>query len=223
MKTTKVVFLDIDGVLQPSMQYRHEHIKAGHLDQLYIELKEKHGIDYSLYDKYDVAATYWDWNKKSVALLREILDETNSQIVVSSDWRRKDFFVELLKIHDLDGYYRGKTPYKPYSRLREGLQLVIELEKDLGIDQLNRGPHGNRKYYDRCVEIAYYVKNNPDIINYVAIDDETLLRHLGEHHIETFPHIKDADRDRAILALNNEALYFDNIWEKWKQQLQSEQ
>jgi hypothetical protein len=218
MKTTKVVFLDIDGVLQPFTQYRHKHIKAGDLVPLYAELKEKHGIDYSQFDKYDVAATYWDWNHESVSLLKDILNETDSKIVVSSDWRRMEYFFELLKIYNLDGYYRGKTPYIPYSRYGEE-KLEVKLEKSLGIYKGEGNKYKGVCYSTRSVEIAYYVKNNPDIVNYIAIDDDTSLRDLGEHYIKTFPCINDADKDLAIRTLNNEALYFDNIWELWKQQI----
>jgi hypothetical protein len=219
MQTSKVVFLDIDGVLQPFTQYRHDHIKAGDLEQLYIDLKEKHGIDYSQFDKYDVAATYWDWNQESVSLLKEILDETNSKIVVSSDWRHMAYFFELLKIHDLDKYYRGRTVHVPcFSRYHEMSKLLKEVEKDLDMVRADGYHYNGVSYNDRCLEIAHYVKNNPDIINYVAIDDDTSLSKLGGHYIKTFPRIKVADRDRAIEAMNNEALYFDKIWEKWKQQ-----
>ena len=215
MKTEKVVFLDIDGVLQPGTQYRHKHIQAGDLDQLYVELQEKHGIDYSQYDKYDVAATYWDWNLEAVALLKEILDETGAKIVVSSDWRRKDFFVELLKIHDLDKYYRGKTPYMSYSDYAWTSVLIETLEKMMGIDKVNRT--GGAYYSDRCIEIAYYLQYNPDIINYVAIDDDTSLKPLGKHYIDAFPRMVRENRDLAIQMLNDEELYFDNIREQWLQ------
>ena len=82
----KVIFLDIDGVLQPtSAQERFNH----DMEALKVELAEKYQDDHFLeLDKYDVAAVYYDWNKQAVERLRGLLWHCDAEIVLSSDWRQ---------------------------------------------------------------------------------------------------------------------------------------
>lgn len=47
----KVIFLDIDGVLQPFTQYRFDHIQKGMGSvAVYDELLRKTGVDYHRHD-----------------------------------------------------------------------------------------------------------------------------------------------------------------------------
>ena len=56
----KVIFLDIDGVLQLYDSHnRFEHDRKA----LVSELSQKFHRDYSMYDEYDVAACDLDWDK----------------------------------------------------------------------------------------------------------------------------------------------------------------
>lgn len=122
----KVIFLDIDGVLQPKSAHRRfEHMKE--VDDLAKELTVKlhNGVDYyefigagegPMYAKvpdadYDVAAVYWDWSQEAVELLREVLEKTGAKIVLSSDWRERgnEAMKALLDIHGLGKYLYGAT------------------------------------------------------------------------------------------------------------------
>ena len=100
-----IVFLDIDGVLQPyDAEYRFLNIDRSIIKKL----SKKYNIDYSIYDFYDVAAVYYDWDEQAVSRLKYVLDETKSKIIVSSDWRcfNKSYKMpELLKIQGLDKYW----------------------------------------------------------------------------------------------------------------------
>lgn len=104
-KKRRVIFLDIDGVLQPhGRQDRFNH----DLDRLRIDLAAKYNNnDYLQMDKYDLGAIFYDWDKNAVERLRKLCIEADAEIVISSDWRRysplsrlKDYF----KLHDLDRY-----------------------------------------------------------------------------------------------------------------------
>lgn len=83
----KVIFLDIDGVLQPkSAMRRMQHIKE--IDDLAKELTDRlhNGFDYydfigagkgAMYGKvpqadYDVAAVYWDWSQEADKMIRAL-------------------------------------------------------------------------------------------------------------------------------------------------------
>ena len=101
----KVVFLDIDGVLQP---YDSE-LRFIDIDKnLITKLSQKYNTDYSKYEFYDVASAYYDWDNQAVARIKYILDETNSKIIASTNWRRKELpykIRDLLRIKNLDSYW----------------------------------------------------------------------------------------------------------------------
>ena len=125
----KVLFLDIDGVLQPFTQYRFDHIQNGDMENVYGELQQKTGVDYRQYSVYDVAAVYYDWNTGAVAELKRVLDTTNAGFVLSSDWRDEDNsrMRDFFRIHDLDRYFIDRTIITDYiddmSTYMEALKL----------------------------------------------------------------------------------------------------
>ena len=110
-KLRNVIFLDIDGVLQPGHnQYRFKH----DLDKLREKLALKYKNDeYLEMDRYDLGAVYYDWDKDAVERLRKLCAQGPAEIVISSDWRSysplstlKDYF----RLHALDKYITGEIP-----------------------------------------------------------------------------------------------------------------
>lgn len=108
----RVVFLDIDGVLQHERdEERHNH----DLDQLQSHLAETYNDPRFLEcNKYDLGAAYYDWDKDSVQRLRVLLRETSAVIVVSSAWRKQIDALQRLRtyfrVHGLEKYVVGVTP-----------------------------------------------------------------------------------------------------------------
>ena len=107
----RVIFLDIDGVLQPGVnesRFKHD------MDALKEELARKyHEPAYLELDKYDVAAVYYDWDAEAVSRLKHLIEETKAEIVLSSDWRHSKNLEQmklLFRIHDLDGYLTELLP-----------------------------------------------------------------------------------------------------------------
>jgi hypothetical protein len=183
----KVLFLDIDGVLQSgASQNRFKHIKE--MDKLYKELFDKYGIDYSSYFNYDVAAVYYDWDKESLQELKRILDTTGAKIVISSDWRQgkpikclQDFF----RIYDMADYIINYTPYidfETYMKLRK-------TEEYKGIDE------------GRCIEILEYLKVHPEIKRWAAIDDMPLDHFFEDNAVRTRYKLVKNDADKCIEIL----------------------
>ena len=97
----KVVFLDIDGVLQPlSKKVRVNYIN----NDIISLLNNKYHINYNRYDIKDVSRVYYDWDKSAIERLRKILSVTDSKIIISSNWRdenKPNKMHDLLKIHTI--------------------------------------------------------------------------------------------------------------------------
>ncbi|MDR2287043.1 MAG: hypothetical protein LBE04_06165 [Prevotellaceae bacterium] len=186
----KVLFLDIDGVLQPdSSQKRFKHIDE--MDKLYKELFDKYGIDYSPYFKYDVAAVYYDWDEESLRELRRILDTTGAKIVISSDWRQSkpiSCLQNFFRIYDMADYVIDYTPDFDYETCKK-LRTKDEY-KDI--------------YESRCIEILEYIKVHPEIKRWAAIDDLPLNHYLKDNAVmtSTYKLVKvDADKCIEILGV----------------------
>lgn len=84
MSRQKVIFLDIDGVIQPiSSQKRFGY----QWDELCDYLSEKyHNPLYTKMDKADVIAAYQDWDTVALGRIRELAKETNASIVLDTGW-----------------------------------------------------------------------------------------------------------------------------------------
>lgn len=202
MEKIKVIFLDIDGVLQPyDSKGRFEYRDKYGLESLQKKLTDELGRDYFQYDEYDVAACYCDWNKDAVNRIKRILDETGAKIVISSDWRNKKLpnkMKDFLKIWNMEEYWLADNCYY-YNSLAEN---VIEFQKE--IDYVNmRKQELNRCYFDsRSVEILHYVNMNNNIINYVAIDDRNLCELPEGHFVKTYDFITEDEANKVIELLN---------------------
>ncbi len=199
----KVVFLDIDGVLQPcSSQIRHQHIAETIEIALKLNTSLHNGFDYLSFIQdgieikkdfkkygrncFDVAAVWFDWRKESVVLLKRLLDEENAKIVLSSDWRNKGTVImkALLAIQGLDTYYYDSTmSFQNFSYADH--YNVLEQWKP--IDRIIKSTisYTNDKvfYNERAGEILEYLDRHKEITSYVAIDDINLSLGLGSHFV----------------------------------------
>lgn len=105
-----VIFLDIDGVLQPgNSQDRFSH----DMEQLQEQLSNEWDPGYSELNRYDIAAVYYDWDSEAVAHLRALCEEAPAKLVISSNWRESKSIEELkllFRLQDLDGYVVDATP-----------------------------------------------------------------------------------------------------------------
>ncbi len=143
MKSAKIIFLDIDGVLQPcSSKERFQH----DLYALQKELAEKfNNEDYLKMNIYDLGAVYYDWYPEAVTNLKKLISETNAKIVISSNWssyntldRLRDFF----KIHDLDVFIIDEIPKNINSRAKQIEEYVLNnpnISKFVILDDVDSG------------------------------------------------------------------------------------
>lgn len=223
----KVLFLDIDGVLQPcGRQERFSH--KDEIPSICAELNNniKTEFDYESYiaDSFanlcDVGAVYYDWDKPSAERLRHILDMTGARVVLSSDWREGGMkrMRGLMAIHKLDSYLDDATFYIPDSEQfssSEERQMYIEKRESWHkirntIYEFVRSlypvdpKHWSGSVDYRAVEIREYLDRHLEITSYVALDDRNLEKGLEGHFIHTPNYISEEDAINSIDILNRE-------------------
>lgn len=225
----KAIFLDIDGVIQ---YYSHQE-RFEHLDDITDLCKELNsticnGFDYLAYvggeearkdrldhnaQKCDIGAVYYDWNKKAVALLKRVIDETGAVIVLSSDWRQMGYeqVSALLDIHGLGKYLYDSTFFssnhshviRPYSygemcdmdSIAQGVMREI-------CAVLRNEREGSGWVDIRTAEILEYLDRHPEIDNFVAIDDLNLTEGLADHFVKVYDSMSDEVAEKMISILN---------------------
>lgn len=180
MNDKKIIFLDIDGVIQhPYATKRFTVNRKSLVDQL----SKEYQVDYHQYNEFDIAAVYYDWHPQAISFLRNIIKETNAYIVISSNWRNPllpNKMNDLLKLHSLDKYYLGDTPQ---------ITNILNYQDKLKV------------YPSRVVEILTYLEEHPDITNYVVIDDLDLSIGLDNHFVKTNNLINQEDANTCIKIL----------------------
>lgn len=169
--TGKLIFLDIDGVLNP-VHYMNALFKMWKAS--FNEIKSQ--------DDYGQLFFY-----QNCDALKQIVDQTGAQIVISSTWRMagEQAMKDLWRDRNLPGQIIGITPTQ---------RQVIESS-------------GAEKQSDVCRgdEIAHWIKQNNFTGNYVIIDDTPdMLNSQIENFVRTngYVGLTMKDADRAIEILN---------------------
>jgi hypothetical protein len=141
----KVIFLDIDGVLATDKEFCTNRTKFRNKNETAKELN----IPYP-------------FNKKAVDVFNEILDATDADIVLSSDWRMHWDLDELDRIFKFNGV--KKSPIAVTHKLKRKMSSDLE--------------------DDRLHQIVDF-KRQHNLTNWVAIDDLDMSFGLGDHFFLT--------------------------------------
>lgn len=134
----KIIFLDIDGVLATHKQYIMNRVKFWEKNPIAKELKIPYPFD-----------------PKCVKIFNEILDETNADIVLSSDWKTHFDLTTISEIFIFNGV--KKAPF------------------DITTNDVNS--FGNIDM-DRAYQIGQYIQDKK-ITNYVVLDDLDVEKYLS--------------------------------------------
>ena len=147
----KVIFLDNDGVICLSNNWGGRSKKWAKYRSANPETSKYHN-DAPVEIRFD------DFDKKAVKILNEILNETGAEIVVSSDWRYRATLEELGEYYLSQGI--SKKPIGVTKRLGECDQpenFIWPRQWDLE--------------QSRSLEILQYLRDNPEVTEWVAVDD----------------------------------------------------
>lgn len=224
---SSVVFLDIDGVLQPGTQKRFNYRED--IPDLCVELERRCGGRYPYaswrgtceLDDMDIAAVYYDWNRDAVERLRYALEVTGSGIVLSTSWREtrgRLGMSALLAIHGLDRYLCGFTetsfllerrdlPYgwtedrERFEAARKKARLA-HADLEAGMKARYVGSDRDRYVAWRTCEIREYLDRHPEIVSFAAVDDMNLELGLDGHAVCTRSYLEAGDLERLLSVLS---------------------
>jgi hypothetical protein len=138
----KVLFLDHDGVICLSSQWGSRY--------------KKKGFDSNPETPMDIRMDTFD--TKAVKVLKEIIEKTGCEIVISSDWKRWGTLKQIQEMY-----------------ITRGIKPPIDITpfiKDCTI-------HGNNFIWsdkweleqERSIEIKQWVHDHPEVTHWVAVDD----------------------------------------------------
>ena len=109
----KVIFLDIDGVLNNAEHCKYLHESGVAPNMGFGQIWE---LDRGIFNDVTLG-----WDNRNVSALKYILFETNAKIVISSTWRKgrtTAFFRKCFKVHNLNPDIIGMTPELSHSWYR---------------------------------------------------------------------------------------------------------
>ena len=189
----KIIFLDIDGVLNSERWYKHRW------EQMDMKVVE---------ERYP----FFEFDPDAVARLNRLVQETGAQVVISSTWRMGRSIEELQKLLDdvgFTGKVIDKTPFfhdlvgHSYSVPR-GCEIDHWLKERGKFQRINWSPEKQLEYIERA-----------KVKNYVILDDDSdMLYNQREHFIKTpsMTGLTDEHVDQAIEILNTplEKLYYSD-------------
>ena len=165
----KVIFLDHDGVICLSTEWGGRHKKQQKAGRKLSQSVESLPVD----------ARFDNFNKKAIGILNEILEETNAEIVVSSDWKRWATVEEMGKYYESQGIKKKPIDFTPFFRDLQAAGKIPGYDDFVWnrTDQLEQ---------ERHFEILEWLKEHPEVTHWVAIDDLNMGIPVSTHHYGDF-------------------------------------
>jgi hypothetical protein len=165
----RIIFLDIDGVLNCETAYKNGYCK-------YVEWTWPDGAK-------DHHQSFAPWCKE---YLNELIELTGAKIVISSTWRSSgiEFMRKVWELEGMSGEIIGVTPnFRSYKiDIPRGVEIDHYLKEDLGFSHIN---------WDKWIQQEYMDKSG--IENYIIIDDDGDMLYGQRNH---FVHVLPSPRNR---------------------------
>ena len=164
----KIIYLDIDGVLNCEEAYKSgecRYVKHNDLpDKDEERIRNHHQAFYS-------KSKYW---------LNKLIKETNAKIVISSTWRASgiEWLKEVWKHEEMEGEIIDITPSfintrlgkEPYS-IPRGCEIDYHIRNTMGLYHINWCKDEQQKYI-----------NISGVDNYIIIDDDSDMLYCQKNH-----------------------------------------
>lgn len=150
----KVVFLDHDGVICLSNNWGNRYKKQNEWGGRKSSMTPREiPLEYR-FDNFD---------KKAIKVLNSILEETNAEIVVSSDWKNWANVEEMGEYYEQQGIIKKPIDFTPNlgqcTWYIEKYPTGFPWSRDMDLEQT------------RSIEIKQYLIDHPEITHWVAVDD----------------------------------------------------
>jgi hypothetical protein len=176
----KVIFLDHDGVICLSNNWGGRYKKQ----------KKWGGRKLSMTSKeIPIQYRFDDFDKKAVNILNSIIEETDTEIVVSSDWKNH------ATVDELGEYYKQQNIIKKPISFTPWLS-----ECDWHLKEYDNSFPWSRQFdseQTRSIEIRQHLINHPEITHWVSVDDLNMGK-TGLYYGMNFEH--DWGLDNFVLT-----------------------
>jgi len=163
----KIIFLDIDGVLNCENAYRAGECQ--YQEWTWEDGRKDH------YQRFCV---------RSKELLNKLIDETGAKIVISSTWRHSgiEFMKKVWSMEKMSGDIIGITPSLRANGIHipRGMEIKFYLE-EMGFTHINWSEDKQQKRMDES-----------GVENYIIIDDDSDMLYNQRHH---FVHVLPSPRN----------------------------
>ena len=145
----KVIFLDHDGVICLSTEWGGRHKKQREFGR-----KMSQSIS-----EMPVEMRFDNFNKKAVKILNEILEETDAEIVISSDWKRWATVEEMGEYYESKGIKKKPIAFTPNLKNCDWHHGEFPWSRAWDLEQC------------RIIEIKQYLHDHSEITHWVSVDD----------------------------------------------------
>jgi hypothetical protein len=164
----KVIFLDNDGVI--CLQYNW-----GTRNKKWSKYRSVNPNSSKVIREVPVEIRFDNFDKKSIDVLNSILKETDAEIVVSSDWRRH------ATLEELGDYYEAQGIIKRPIGMTEEFHFTNWVSEGFIPDhgEFPWDRYENLEQH-RYFEILRWLRDNPEVTHWVAIDDLNMGKTLTD-------------------------------------------
>ena len=151
----KVIFLDNDGVICLANTWGSRHKKQKEWGGMKLSMR---GREIPLEYRFD------NFDQKAVKVLNEILEQTDAEIVVSSDWRFHGTLEELGDYYESQGIIKRPMDFTERFHYRDWLDEGF-ISEDFNFNRTD--DLEQQRYF----EIMRWLSRNPSVTHWVAVDD----------------------------------------------------
>jgi hypothetical protein len=158
----KILFLDNDGVICLSNNW-------GGRSKKWAKYRSANPESSSILKEAPVTVRFDDFDKKAIKILNQILEETDAEIVVSSDWKLHATLEELGDYYESQGIIKRPIATTPN---------LYDFDPD------SAGMFRWKGWLERAriLEIEKYLELHPEITHWVSVDDLNMSPEYNQGH-----------------------------------------